>query len=90
MNDIEIEALFRHNADQITQMNAAAGGLVSALIDELERAGRKTYIRLKKPAPRGHTVAYELVQGNHRLVATLANALGFKTVTDTKLEVHSG
>lgn len=90
MNDVDIEELFRQNADQLTKMNVAAAGLVSALLDELERAGRKTYIRLKNPAPRGHSVDYEFVRGDRRLVSTLANGLGFKSVTKTRLEVHSG
>jgi hypothetical protein len=90
MSDAEIEALFQHNADQLAKMNVAAAGLVSALLDELERAGRKTYVRLKNPAARGHKVDYDFVQGDRRLVATLANALGFKSVSDTRLEVHGG
>jgi hypothetical protein len=90
MSDADIEALFHQNADQLVKMNVAAAGLVSALLDELERAGRKTYIRLKNPVARGHKVDYDFVQGDRRLVATLANALGFKTVSDTRLEVHGG
>lgn len=90
MTDQEIEALFEHNAQQIDQMNVSAGSVVSALISELERNGRNTYIRLRNPAPRGHTVNYEFVQGGKALIARAARALGFKSVTDSQLEVHGG
>jgi hypothetical protein len=90
MNDLDVEALFLHNAAQIDQLNVAAGGVVSALLAELEAVSRSTYIRLRNPVKKGHKVEYELVKGDRRLVGSLARALGFKTITDTTLEVHGG
>lgn len=72
--DVDIEALHRHNAEQLNRMNVAAAGVVSALLDELERAGRRTYIRLDNAAERGHTVDYTLVRGDRALVARVARA----------------
>lgn len=90
MNDVDVEALFLHNADQINQLDPAAAGAVSALLAELERDGRDTYIRLTKPVRRGHKVAYEFVKGDRTLVARAARALGFARVTDDTLEVSHG
>ena len=90
MTDQEIEALFEHNAQQINQMHVSAGSVVSALISELERNGRNTYIKLRNPVPRGHTVEYEFVQGDKTLIARAARVLGFKSVTDSRLEVRGG
>jgi hypothetical protein len=82
----EIETLFAHNAERLNAMDVSAGSLVKALIMELERRG--TYLRLGTPAPHSHQIGYELVQGDHRHVPSLARALGFKTVTDRLLEVR--
>lgn len=90
LTDQDIEELFRHNAETLNKMNVAAGAVVSALLAELERAGRKTYLRLRNPAPRGHTVDYELVKGDRRLINRIGQLLGFKSITENRLEVHGG
>jgi hypothetical protein len=90
LSDQDLDDLFRHNAETLNKMNVAAGAVVSALLAELERSGRKTYIRLRNPAVGGHTIEYEFVQGERRLVARIAKLLGFERVTDSVLEVRSG
>ncbi|MBI2537107.1 MAG: N-acetylmuramoyl-L-alanine amidase [Gemmatimonadetes bacterium] len=90
MTDQESEQLFNQNVEQINQMNVAAGSMVKGLIMELERGDRKTYIRLRNATPSGHKVEYDLVQGERTLVGRIARALGFKTVTDSVLEVRGG
>ena len=89
MTEEEIDQLFEHNVQQINTMNVSAGSMVKGLIMELERDDRRTYIRLINPIPGGHAVDYEFVQGDRSLVGRIARALGFKTVTDTRLEVRS-
>ena len=89
MNQAEIDELFQHNVLQIDQMNVAAGSVVKGLIMELERKNRDTYIRLRNAAPGGHTVEYDFVSGDRRLVRRIARALGFQAVTDSLLEVRS-
>ena len=89
MNQAEIEELFQHNVQQIDRMNVAAGSMVKGLIMELERKNRGTYIRLRNPAPGGHTVEYDFVSGDRSLVGRVARALGFRSVTDSLLEVRS-
>ena len=86
----EIEQLFQENIQQINLMKVAAGSMVKGLLMELERNNRNTYIRLREAAPNGHVVFYAFVQGDKTLVGRIARALGFKTVTDTKLEVRGG
>ena len=88
MTPSEIDQLFEHNIQQLDKMNVAAGSMVKGLIMELARGDRNSYIRLRNPAPKGHTVEYEFVQGDRSLVGRLGRALGFKTVTDSRLEVH--
>lgn len=83
----EIDELFKWNSEQRNKMAIGAGSLVGALLDELERNG-KIYIRLKNPAPGGHTVDYTLVQGNKDMIAPIAEFLGFKKVTDSTLEIY--
>ena len=90
MTDQEIEALFVHNAKQINEMDVSAGSVVSALISELERNGRNTYIKLRNPAAKGHMVKYDFVEGDKTLIPRAGKALGFKNVTDSLLEVHGG
>ncbi len=85
----EIDALFEHNARQIDVMNIAAGSMVKGLIMELERDGRNTFVRLNNPTPNGHAVDYAYVQGDRSLIGRIARALGFASVTDTRLEVRS-
>lgn len=89
MTDEEIEQLFEHNVQQINQMNIAAGSMVKGLIMELERGDRGTYIKLNNPTIGGHAIDYTFVQGDKSLVGRIARALGFKTVTESKLEVRS-
>ncbi len=84
----QIEQLFRENMEQINKMNVSAGSMVKGLLMELERAGRKTYLRLRDPEPDGHVVYYDLVQGDKNLVFRIARALGFMSVTENRLEVY--
>lgn len=82
----DVEALVHENARRINAMSTAAGSLVKTLVVELER--RRVYLRLADPAPRGHAIEYAVAQGDARLVARLARALGFKHVTDRLLEAR--
>lgn len=85
----EIEQLFAANVEQINQMYVAAGSMVKGLIMELARDNRNTYIKLRDAVPNGHVVYYDFVQGDKTLVFRVARALGFKEVTESKLEVRS-
>ena len=89
MTSESLDQLFEHNVQQLNQLNVDAGSMVKGLLLELERGDRKTYIRLRNPAQAGHTIEYEFVQGDQSLVGRLARALGFKSVTDSRLEVFS-
>jgi len=84
----ETDELFAWNAEQRNQMAIGAGGLVGALIDELER-NAETCIRVENPEPNVHTCDYSLVQGRQDIISHLGIELGFKNVTDSKLEVHN-
>jgi len=86
LNQREIDELFRENARRINAMSTAAGSMVKALVMELER--RRVYVRLDDPEPRGHAIGYAVAQGDANLVARLARALGFLSVTDRMLEVR--
>ena len=90
MTPAEIEQLFQANVAQINLMKVAAGSMVKGLLMELERNNRNTYIRLREAVPNGHVVLYDFVQGDKSLVGRIARALGFKTVTESKLEVRGG
>ncbi len=89
LSEVEIEALFKANTAELNKMNVSAGSMVKGLIMELERDGRATYIRLSDAAPGGHRIAYKMEQGDSSLVARIAKALGFKSVTATRLEVRN-
>lgn len=80
--------LFMWNAEQRNKMDIGAGSLVGALIDELAR-NTETYIRIENPAPNGFTCDYILVEGRKDIIAPLGKALGFKEITDKRLEVHN-
>ena len=80
--------LFMWNAEQRNKMDIGAGSLVGALIDELAK-NAETYIRIENPAPNGFTCDYSLVQGKKDIIAPIGNALGFKSVTENKLEVYN-
>ena len=88
MTTADLAALSEHNALQINAMNVAAGSVVKALIMELGRGNNKAYIRLQNPVPRGHAVDYEFVEGDRGEIAKVGRALGFKLVTDSRLEVR--
>ena len=85
----DIDALFKHNVQEINKMNVSAGSMVKGLIMELERKNRNTYIKLRDAENNGHSVSYDFVSGQRDLVAKIAKALGFKTVTDQFLEVRN-
>ena len=76
------------NAEQRNEMEIGAGSLVGALLDELVK-NVETYIRVENPEPDGYTCNYTLVQGKQGFIAPIGIALGFKKVTDNKLEVHN-
>jgi len=84
----EKKELFMWNAEQRNEMEIGAGSLVGALIDELVK-NAETYIRLENPEPDGYTCNYTLVQGRQDIITPIGMALGFKSVTDSKLEVHN-
>jgi N-acetyl-anhydromuramyl-L-alanine amidase AmpD len=86
--DVDLDALFEHNVQQINQMNAAAGSMVKGLIMELQRGERDTYIKLRDAVTGGHKVNYDFIKGDPGLVFRIANAFGFKTVTNDTLEVR--
>ncbi len=89
MTENELDQLFKDNIKQINQMNVAAGSMLKGLIMELERGERGTYIKLSNAVTDGHAVDYEFVQGDRTLVARIARALGFRTITESRLEVRS-
>jgi N-acetylmuramoyl-L-alanine amidase-like protein len=89
LDDLAIQQLFQSNASVINAMNVSAGSMVKGLIMELERNNRATYIRLRDPVAGGHAVGYDLVQGDAKLVERIAKALGFKSVTASRLEVRN-
>ena len=84
-----LDQLFENNAKELNQMDIAAGSLVKALLLELERGNRHAYIRLRNPVKDGHTIEYDLVEGDPAVVKRLARVLGFKSATDSTLEVFS-
>ncbi len=84
----EKKELFMWNAEQRNEMEIGAGSLVGALIDELVK-NAETFIRLENPEPDGYTCNYTLLQGKQNFIAPIGIALGFKKVTDKKLEVHN-
>jgi len=88
-SEIDLDDLFEQNIIQINNMNISAGSMVKGLIMELDRGERNTNIKLKNAFPESHIVNYEFVKGDAGLVYRIAYALGFKTVTDSLLEVRS-
>ncbi|NUO82390.1 hypothetical protein HUU05_20130 [candidate division KSB1 bacterium] len=88
LTEAEKEQLFQANVEQINLMSIPAGSMVKGLLMELERNNRNTYIRLRDAEPSGHVVFYDFVEGDRTLVGRIARALGFKSVTDTKLEIR--
>ncbi len=88
LTDEEKEKLFQDNVVEINKMNVAAGSMVKGLIMELKRGDRNTYIKLRDAEENGHVVYYDFVQGDKSLVSKIAKALGFKSVTESRLEVR--
>lgn len=88
MNQQEIDTLFEHNVLEINKMNVSAGSMIKGLIMELQRKNRDTYIKLRDAEEKGHKIYYDFVSGKRELVARIAKALGFKTVTGELLEVR--
>ena len=84
----EIEVLFTHNMNELNKMNVAAGSMIKGLLMELERKNRNTYIRLKDPVTKGHSVSYTFLEGDKSLICKLARAFGYKQCTDSLLEVR--
>jgi hypothetical protein len=90
LTDNDKAKLFEENVQQINKMYVPAGSMVKGLIMELMGNATPTYIRLKDAVKDGHAVSYEFVEGDSGLVFRIATALGFKSVTDNKLEVRNG
>ncbi len=88
-NKLDKDALFNENMATLNQLEVGAGSLVKGLVMELSRGQNTTYIKLRKPAPNGFEIYYDVVQGDKGLVSRLARALGFKDVTEDRLEVFS-
>lgn len=88
LTEQEKDKLFEDNILQINKMNVAAGSMVKGVIMELQRGERDTYIKLRDAEETGHIVYYDFVQGDKGLVFRIARALGFKNVTESKLEVR--
>jgi hypothetical protein len=86
----EKDQLFDQNIQEINKMAVAAGSMVKGLIQELDRKNRDTYIKLKDAEPDGHVVFYDFVAGDPDLIRRVGIALGFKTYTESKLEVRHG
>jgi hypothetical protein len=83
----ETLALFERNARRLDRMDVAAGSLVKNLLMELER--RDAYLELDTPPTGSHSIDYHLLDESDRAVLEeIAEALGFKDVTDTELEVR--
>jgi hypothetical protein len=78
-------ALFERNARRLDRMDVAAGSLVKNLLMELER--RSTYLELDTPPTGSHAIDYQLLEGDRAVLEEIAEALRFKQVTDTELEV---
>jgi hypothetical protein len=87
MTKQECDELFSYNAKQRDMLSVGTGSLVGALIDELER-NAETYIRLKNPVKDGYRCEYTLVQGRQSIIKPIATALGFKSVSESVLEVY--
>lgn len=80
------EAVWENNVQQILKMSSMAGSMVKQVLLELKE--RDTHVHLRDAE--GHTVFYDVVEGDPGLVTGLAIALGvFAEVTDSKLVVHS-
>jgi hypothetical protein len=88
MSEQQLDKLFAYNVEQIDRLYVPAGSVVKGLMMELAR--RDTYIRLFNPAPGGHMVEYEFLQGVRSLVQRIGRALGLKAVTQSLLQVSNG
>jgi hypothetical protein len=80
-----LETLFAENMKQVDALDPAAGSLVKGLLMELQRRG--VYLRLVDPAPAGHEIGYEYLQGDQSQVTRIARALGFRSSTADRLVV---
>jgi N-acetyl-anhydromuramyl-L-alanine amidase AmpD len=90
LTEKEINELFENNIQQINKMHVPAGSMIKGLIMELSFSSTPTYIKLKDAIKNGHKVSYEFIQGDPGLVFRIGTALGLKSVTEDKLEVHNG
>lgn len=87
MTPDELDALIRHNAVQMSELDPSAAARVAGLLRELRKPGRDTHLRLRDPKPGGARVEYEVVEGDRELVAEAAPALGFESWSDGVLEM---
>ncbi len=88
-NKLDKDSLFNENMATLNQLEIGAGSLVKGLVMELGRGQNTTYIKLRNPKPKGFEIFYDVVQGDKGLVPRLARALGFKDVSENRLEVFS-
>ncbi len=88
-NKLDKDSLFNENMATLNKLEVGAGSLVKGLVMELCRGQNTTYIKLRNPKPNGFEIFYDVVQGDKGLVPRLARALGFKDVSDDRLEVFS-
>lgn len=88
-NKLDKDSLFNENMATLNQLEIGAGSLVKGLVMELCRGQNTTYIKLRNPKPNGFEIYYDVVQGDKGLVPRLARALGFKDVSENRLEVFS-
>ncbi len=88
ISDEERKKLFENNILEIDKMYVPAGSMVKNLLMELERDNRNTFIKLHDADVKGHIVKYSFVEGDQNLIFNIANALGFKNVTNDILEVR--
>ena len=86
MTDQEKDALFEQNVQVINQMDVAAGSMIKHVVHDLDRRGRNTYIALHDPAPDGHSVDYDFLEGDETLIGRIGRSLGL-AVTASRLEV---
>lgn len=79
------EELKAHNATILAQMDSAAAAVITATLRSLDRS--TTRIRLRDPS--GHSVRFDLVQGEADIVEAFAIANGVQSVTGDLLVVAS-
>ncbi|MCH7755465.1 N-acetylmuramoyl-L-alanine amidase [candidate division KSB1 bacterium] len=83
----QIKELFDQNASQFVKMERDSGNMVKQLLWDLQAHGNNTYISLRDPVENGSVVFYKLAQGDADLVKVYAEAIGFTSWAENRLEV---